>query len=70
MIGLIDTHPFLRITLLVAMETMHFLHNPNRFRTICFALRETNEQFGTHEKLSLGCKVGRLRCLGVSPIDS
>ena len=55
MIDFVGTPPFLRITLLVAMESMHlrlarisvFLEDK-----ICLHSGGPNEQFGTHERLS------------------
>ena len=56
MIGLLATPPFSRITLWVAMETMHFHKTQTdlAFMKTSFAFRSPNEQFGIHEKLSGG----------------
>ena len=54
MIDFVDTPPFLRIALRVAMATMHFLHSPNKFifeGTIFSHLWYPREQCGTNEKL-------------------
>ena len=50
--------PFSKL-LLVDMETMHFhiAHTNVFLEQLRFAFRGPNEQVGTSEKLSLGCKV-------------
>ena len=63
MIYFVGISLFLRITQLVAMETMHF-HIAKIIlfsRTIFSHVWGPNEQFGTHEKLSWvrGFKVGQ-----------
>ena len=59
MIDFAGIPPFLRIALRVAKA---FSDSPNRFisRNIIFwHLGDPMEQFGIHEKLSWGCKVGQ-----------
>ena len=61
MIDFVGAPPFLRIALRVAMATMHFhiLAQARLFLGDIFShLGGPRLQFGTHEKLSLGCKVG------------
>ena len=50
------------------METMHFhIFHTNLFLgQLCFVFGGPNEQFGTHEKLTWGCKVGLIGCLGIA----
>ena len=50
------------------METMHFhIANTNLFLgQLCFAFGGPIEQFGTHEKLTWGCRVGLIECLGIT----
>ena len=65
MIDFVDASPFLRISLRVAMATMHFhiLAQTGLFLgNIFFRIQGgPREQYGTHEKISLGCKVGITR---------
>ena len=51
MIDFVDTFPFSRIALLVAMETMHLNRRKKVFflRTKYFQLGGPHEQFDTHE---------------------
>ena len=69
MIDFVDTTPFLRIALPVAMATMHFHIALTglfmSFMGIFFShTGGSREQFGTNSKLSLGCKVGQIRSRG------
>ena len=67
MIEFVCTFPPVRITLLVAMVTMHF-HIAQMslvLGNIFFSFRGPREQFGTNEKLFLGCKVGQIRSCGI-----
>ena len=50
------------------METMYFhISNANLYLDqLCFVFGGPNEQFGTHEKLTWGCKVGLIGCLGIT----
>ena len=67
MIDIVGIPPFLIIALPVAMEIMHIhIGQTNLFvRTTLFRhLGAPNKQFGSHEKLSLGCKVGQISCWG------
>ena len=66
MIDFVDTTPFLRIALQVAMATMHFqIAQTGLFMGIFFLHSGgPKEQFGTNSKLSLGCKVGQIRSRG------
>ena len=61
MIDFVNAPPFLRIALWVAMETAFSQISRSRFifGEHFFRIKGgPREQFGTHEKLSLGCKVG------------
>ena len=65
MIDIAGIPPFLRTALPVAMETMHFHIGQTNLlvRTSLFSIYGTpDRQFGTHEKLSWGCKVGQISC--------
>ena len=66
MIDFVDTPPFLRIALQVAMATMHFqIAKTGLFMRIFFSHSGgPREQFNTNSKLSLGCKVCQIRSRG------
>ena len=66
MIDFVDTPPFLRIVLHVAMVTMHFhIAQTGLFMGIFFSNSGgPREQCGTNSKLSLGCKVVQIRSRG------
>ena len=72
MTNCICTPPCSRIALMVAMETMHFFHSAKEF---IFEDKNSlhfwgpNERFGTHEKLSWGCKVGQISSRDISDIN-
>ena len=62
MIDFVDTSPFLRVTLEVAMATMHF-HGPKPVYLWGIFLSHSGgprKIFGTNSKLFLGCKVGQI----------
>ena len=64
MIDFVDTTPFLRKALQVAMATMlfHILAHTSLFMGNSFSHSGgPREQFETNSKLSLGCKVGQIR---------
>ena len=64
MIDIVGIPPFLRIALPVATETMHFhIGQTNSFVSKTFShLGAPDKQFGTHERISWGCKVGQISC--------
>ena len=66
MIEFVDTPPFLRLPLQVAMATMHFqIAQTGLFMGKFFSHSGgPREQFGTNSKLYLGCKVGQIRSRG------
>ena len=66
MIDFVNTPPFLRKALQVAMSTMHFhIAQTGLFMGIFFSHSgDPRKQFGTNSKLSLGCKVGHIRSRG------
>ena len=61
MVVFASTFPFRRISLWVAMETMHFKHSQIKF---LWHARGPNEQFDSHGILSWGSKVGQIRSQG------
>ena len=55
MIDFVCTRPLLRITLRIAMDTMHFhIAQTGLLLGTSFLFRVPSEQFGNHEKLSCG----------------
>ena len=66
MIDFVDTPPFWRIALQVAMATMHFqiAHSVYLWGFFFSHSGGPREQFGTNSKLSLGYKVGQIRSRG------
>ena len=66
MIDFVDTSPFLKIAIQVAMAIMHFyIAQTCLFMGIFFSHSGgPRKQFGTNSKLSLGCKVGQIRSRG------
>ena len=65
MIDFVNTSPFLRIALQVAMATMHFhIAQTGLFMSFFRIPGGTRKQFVTNSKLSLGCKVGYIRSRG------
>ena len=66
MIDFVNTLPFLRKALHVAMANMHFhIAQTGLFMGIFYSHSGgPRKQFGTNSKLSLGCKVGQIRSRG------